>query len=77
MAGSATPKILFPRRFSSSLSIRLISRATSATCILAPALGVPSAEMPYNSRMRNIRPSPSTAYQPTEKGLAYPQSNPR
>ena len=75
MEGSAMPTICRPRSMGSSFSAALISSAIFTGSHLTPWLGV--SVQPYSSLIRKIRPSWSTAYHPTEKGLAYPKSNPR
>ena len=66
--GSATPLIVRPRRFSFSVSTRRMFAAIWSGDSHVPRFGTPV--VPYNSAMRNSRPSSSAAYQPTEYGRA-------
>ena len=72
MAGSATPRMVRPRRYGCSSSIRRISANCRSGVHSTPSSGVPV--QPYSSNIRYTHPSKSTAHQPQEKGLAYPKS---
>ena len=75
MAGSATPWITLPRSSGSFCSASRMRLACSTGSMRSPSLGRPV--QPYSSLMRYSRPSSSTAYHPTEKGLEKPKSYPR